>query len=268
MASELSLGRGRRRPRLFLFLLLLFLVLGTSLASAVTGADYVRGNGAAKVPDDRPSGRAAFSPADDRCVLVVPTGENGEPQAFLLWRLCPAAGTMIVTALAADTPGDPGETLAELFGDGGRIGCEAVCRALTRSHRGAPQHYVVLTETALRAVTDRLPDTLSLPTADWPQDVRVTLAWDAQTQSLGAGQLLALLREPPSAYAGGQAAYTRLRGAVWESLCRQLLTPARLDRLSGDFATLASAAETDLTISHFTAYRSALTALIDPDAES
>lgn len=226
MASELFIGQSRPRPKRFLAYLLLFLILGTCLASAATGADYVRGNGGAAVPDDRPpSAPTAFSMGDDRCVLIA-AAPDGEPLAFLLWRLRPSVGAMTLTVYGADKmlPGS-GVPLAALFGDGGRVGCEAVCAALTRARVEAPSHYVVLTKAALRALSERTGGSLvTAPPEDGAADARV---W----------------------------------GDVWAALCERFFTAERTDELRADFTALVNAADTDLSVSHFAAYRDALTAL-------
>ena len=243
--------------------LLLFLILGTCLASAVTGADYVRGNGAANVPDDRTSSAPpAFSAQDDRTLLVAMVSD-GAPQAFLLWRMRPALGAMTVTAFAADTrlPDGAGNsvTLETLFGGGGRGGCEAVCAALTRARCGSPTHYLVVTETTLRALMTRLGDTLTLTLPDLWSEVTGDYPGAPLTggrQAVTAEQLISFLAAPDT-YPG----YTRMRGDVWAALCARYFTAARADKLDGDFAVLVGAAQTDLGISHFVRYRDALTAL-------
>ena len=269
MASELFIGQGRPRPRLFLLFLLLFLILGTCLASAVTGADYVRGSGAADIPDDRGSpAPTAFSAQDDRCLLIAVVGADA-PQAFLLWRLRPALAAMSVTAYAADTcvPDGAGGSvsLADRFGGGGRVGCEAVCGALAGARYGTPTHYIVLSGSVLQTLMNRLGDTLT---------VTVPQGWEAVAgdypgspltggrQAVTAGQLIAFLSAPADVCPG----YTRIRGDVWAALCARFFTAAEAESLTEDFAVLAGAAETDLTISHFVRYREALTALAAKDA--
>ena len=257
MALELFIGQGRARPRLFLVLLLLFLILGTWLASAVTGADYVRGSGTADVPDDRiSSAPTAFSAQDDRCLLVAVV-VGGEPQAFLLWRLRPALAAMSVTAYDPNLwlPDGAGgtATLADRFGEGGRGGCEAVCDTLTKARRGTPTHYLVVTETTLRALMNRLGDT-------------ITLSLPEGLEAVAAEQLVAFLSIPADDYPTGRAAFVRMRGDVWAALCDRFFAAARADHLTEDFAALANAAETDLTISHVVQYRDALTALATQNA--
>ncbi|MBR3290143.1 MAG: hypothetical protein IKI63_05145 [Clostridia bacterium] len=229
MTSELFIGQGRPRPKLFLAFLLLFLILGSCLASAVTGADYVRGNGGATAPDDRAeSAPTAFSAADDRCILVAAVADD-VPQTFWLWRLRPSASDMSVTVLPADkVPPGSGTSLAGLFGDGGRAGCEAVCAALARARMGSPAHYVVLTNAGLRALSE---------------------------------QAEAVLPPAPT-----EEADARLWGERFAALCKQVFTPTRADRLRDDFTALVNAADTDLSISHFTAYEEALTALAAENA--
>ena len=210
MALELFIGQGRARPRLFLVLLLLFLILGTWLASAVTGADYVRGSGTADVPDDRiSSAPTAFSAQDDRCLLVAVV-VGGEPQAFLLWRLRPALAAMSVTAYDPNLwlPDGAGgtATLADRFGEGGRGGCEAVCDTLTKARRGTPTHYLVVTETTLRALMNRLGDT-------------ITLSLPEGLEAVAAEQLVAFLSIPADDYPTGRAAFVRMGGAVRPIFC-------------------------------------------------
>ena len=269
MASDLFIGQGRHRPRLFLVLLLLFLILGTWLASAVTGADYVYGNGATNVPDDRPDAAPrAFSAQDDRCLLVAMVGED-VPQAFLLWRLRPALSAMTVTALTADMDLPDGTTLADRFGDGGRRGCEAVCDALTKARYGAPTHYIVVTATTLRALMRHLGDTLTLTVPQGWESVAGDYPGAPLTggrQALTAEQLISFLSVPADAYPGGRAAYTRLRGDLWAALCAQFFTATRAGSLADDFAVLADAAETDLFVSHVVLYRDALTDLAAKNA--
>lgn len=263
MASELFIGQGNPRPRLFLLFLLLFLILGTCLASAVTGADYVRGSGSADVPDERlSSAPTAFSAQDDRCLLVAVVGAES-PQAFLLWRLRPALAAMSVTAFAADTrlPDDSTATLADRFGDGGRIGCEAVCGALAKARYGTPTHYIIVTEPTLRALMNRLGDTLTLTVPEgWEliADGYPGAPLTAGRQAMTAEQLISFLSVSADDYPGGRAAFVQMRGAVWAALCERYFAAARVDKLPMDFAALVGAAQTDLGISHFVRFRDAL----------
>lgn len=248
-------------------------MLGTGLASAVTGADYVRGSGTADVPDDRPgSSSAAFSAQDDRCLLVAVVGEDA-PQAFLLWRLRPAMSAMAVTAFAADAslPDDSGKpvALSAQFGEGGRAGCEAVCAAFVRARRGSPAHYIVVTSATLRALMTRLGDTLTLTVPTGWEAVAGAYPGSPLTggrQAVSAEQLISLLSAPADEYPGGEAAYTRMRGDVWAALCERFFASTRAEELSADFAALTNTAATDLGISHFVRFRDALTALAAQNA--